>query len=127
MASQKNVALVNNSSEAVQSAKKMGKMLEIAVMVTPHFQLMWADDIVTCSADIRPEVVESYVHYNAILTKFKLYANVVAMGVESTPLTNEQLSDLVDVLADTTIFVTEKSVREQIEWLVKELSNLKTA
>ena len=92
--SQKNVALVKNSSEAVQSAKKIGKMLEVAVMAKPHFQLVWAEDIATCSKDLCTEMVETYVHYSTILTKFIYYTNVVSMKLESTPLSDDELSDL---------------------------------
>ncbi|GIZ15761.1 hypothetical protein RCZ15_04770 [Capnocytophaga catalasegens] len=110
-----------------QQEKKIGKMLEIAIMAKPYFQLVWAEEIATSSTDNRAAMVDTYVHYNAILTKFIYYANVISMNLESTPLTNEELADLIDALADTTVFVTEKSVCEQIQWLVEELSNLKTA
>jgi len=105
--------------------KHLIKMLGIAILATPHFKLMFSDEILDAEdQEERKEYTENFHYQHSVLKKFKDYVYSVNVGVEPQELSKEELFDLADTLMDVTDTVVEFSVQERINWLTTELRKL---
>ncbi|MDD3772109.1 MAG: hypothetical protein RBT46_04320 [Weeksellaceae bacterium] len=103
----------------------LNKMLGIAILATPHFKLMFSDEILDAEdQEERQEFTENFHYQHSVLRKFKDYVYSTNVGVEPDELSEGELFDLADTLLDVVDTVVENSVREQINWLTTELQDL---
>ncbi|EKB60787.1 hypothetical protein [Bergeyella zoohelcum] len=116
------------NSSAVQE-RQLIEMMGLSIKVRfSDFRLLWADNIARAEADERQSVVESFLHYDAILGKFTSFCSASYHKTlkEENLLTKEELSDLADALADSTLYMNTKTAKEEVQWLIEQLSNIKT-
>lgn len=116
------------NSSAVQE-RQLIEMMGLSIKVRfSDFRLQWADNIARAEADERQSVVESFLHYDAIFGKFTSFccASYHKTLKEENHLTKEELLDLADALADSTLYMNTKTAKEEVQWLIEQLSNIKT-
>lgn len=118
----------NQAKQALKvQPNKEQMMLNVSYSASPYFLQMWGDNIFRTEAENRSQVVEDFVYYAELISKFRGYLHSLSLGTELETFTTGEISDLADAYADLTLFIVERSVREQVQWLVEELSNFKPA
>lgn len=127
MSYQEKTAPRTKNSSAMQE-RQLIEMMGLSIKIRfSAFRLQWADEIARADEDERQSVVETFLHYDNIFGKFTSFCSASYHKTlkKENYLTKEDILDLADALADSTRYMITKTDKEEAQWLIEQLSNLK--